>query len=445
MEKKIFCVAGLLLTALLIYSCSETDNPDTSFEKIQAKILTPSCAIASCHNSQSDPFFSQHKLILTSGQSFDQLVNRAPFNEMAAEDGMMLVMPGDPEKSFLYHKLQRATSHHSGMDYGNPMPLGLDKISAGQLEYIRQWIEAGAPEKGLTGDDALLEDATPQPDYFEPLQPPASGFQVHIEPFQVAPNFEREFFTYKPVGNTQDVFVNRIEISMRENSHHLVIYDFKEGTPSVILPSNDDIRDIRDTSGSLIIQNVGAIGYHTFASGSQTPYHDFRFPEGVALKIPAGKKLDFNPHYVNKGAEVLYGEAHINFHTVPAGPALKIAKAINWANQNIDLPPGKRSVLTKTFTTQKKMYIFALTSHTHQLGEEFKIIISGGPRNGEVVYLNNDWHHPENEYYDPPIVLNPGEGLSSVITYNNTTSKTVSFGLLSTNEMGIIFGYYYED
>jgi hypothetical protein len=31
----------------------------------------------------------------------------------------------------------------------------------------------------------------------------------------------------------------------------------------------------------------------------------------------------------------------------------------------------------------------------------------------------------------------------SEITYNNTTDRTVSFGLTSEDEMGIIFGYYY--
>jgi len=30
-----------------------------------------------------------------------------------------------------------------------------------------------------------------------------------------------------------------------------------------------------------------------------------------------------------------------------------------------------------------------------------------------------------------------------VITWNNTMNHTVSFGLQSTDEMGIIFGYYY--
>ena len=45
--------------------------------------------------------------------------------------------------------------------------------------------------------------------------------------------------------------------------------------------------------------------------------------------------------------------------------------------------------------------------------------------------------------YAVPIVLEKGQGLRSVVTYNNTTSNTIRFGLTSDQEMDIIFGYYY--
>ena len=71
------------------------------------------------------------------------------------------------------------------------------------------------------------------------------------------------------------------------------------------------------------------------------------------------------------------------------------------------------------------------------------IRIFGGPRNGEVVYENTDWEHPLIKTFQTPIVLQPGQGLTSEVTFNNTTNKTVGFGLTSEDEMNIIFGYYY--
>jgi len=417
---------------------------NSSFGLIQTKILTPSCAIKGCHASSSDPLFAQHGLLLTTGKSFSALINAKPKNSAAAGDGLMLVKPGSSEMSLLYHKLQKNSGHHDGQ-YGNPMPLGLDKISLGQLEYIRGWIDAGASATGFTGDASLLDDTTPQPDFFEPLAKPENGFQVTVGPFKVSPEFEREFYTYKPVGNVTDVFINRIEIKMRDNSHHLVVYDLRENTPASIVPPVNEVRDIRRDDGSMIIENLGILGYHTFVTGAQTPYQDFRFPPGIGFRLPAGMKFDFNPHYVNKTKEIIYGEAQVNFHTIDASAVRRQAKTINWGNRDIELPPQKRTTVTKTFTTPVRINVFLLTSHTHQLGEKFQIYIFGGSRNGELVYENTEWHHPENIQFDPPIVLEPGQGLTSVVTYNNTTNATVNFGLLSTNEMGIIFGYYYEE
>ena len=42
-----------------------------------------------------------------------------------------------------------------------------------------------------------------------------------------------------------------------------------------------------------------------------------------------------------------------------------------------------------------------------------------------------------------PIVLQKGQGLRSIVTYVNTTTSNISFGLMSDQEMDIIFGYYY--
>jgi hypothetical protein len=113
------------------------------------------------------------------------------------------------------------------------------------------------------------------------------------------------------------------------------------------------------------------------------------------------------------------------------------------ANLSISLPPDQRTTLEKTFIVSQTTTVFALTSHMHMLGERFQIKIVNGARDGELVYENTDWEHPQLLLLSTPIVLQAGEGLKSVITWNNTTGHTVQFGLLSTDEMGIIFGYYY--
>lgn len=446
MQRLIFALCALGGLVLIFNSCENNSLPDTesSFGLIQDRLLNTSCAISGCHASVDDDAFAQHGLVLTPAVAYQNLVNVASQHAGAKAAGLLRVKPGDAEGSLLYHKLH-ASGHHAG-SYGSPMPLGLPLLSLGQVEFVRQWIAAGAPDKGQVADAALLDDKTYQPENFERLTPPEAGkgLQVVISPFSVAPDFERELFVYKQLGNTEDIYVNRIEIKMRQNSHHFILYEFNSQLPVEFKPALNFVRDIRNLDGSMNIGNMIPMGFHVFLAGTQTPYFDYQLPEGVAIPFKAGMAIDFNSHYVNKSDKEIQGEVNVNLFTVPAASVQHVAKTLNLANQNLNIPAGQEVVLTKTFVFDKKISILSLTSHTHQLGKKFVIKIKGGSRDGQTVYTSTDWHHPLYLEVDPPLVLNAGEGLTSEITYKNTTTKLVKFGLTSEDEMGIIFGYYIE-
>ena len=44
---------------------------------------------------------------------------------------------------------------------------------------------------------------------------------------------------------------------------------------------------------------------------------------------------------------------------------------------------------------------------------------------------------------DPPLTISQNQALIARTTWNNTTDNWVNFGLLSVNEMMIVFGYFY--
>jgi hypothetical protein len=172
---------------------------------------------------------------------------------------------------------------------------------------------------------------------------------------------------------------------------------------------------------------------------------DYRFPPGVALALPANASLDCNSHNINKTNAPTIGECYANLYTMPADEVKHVAQPLNLGNYDFRLPARKRTTITTMFPNEysQPMKIITMTSHTHQWMERFVVKIQGGPRTGEVVYETTDWAHPGVTYYDPPIVLNPGEALVSEVTYNNTTDHRIDFGLTSEEEMNIIFGYYY--
>jgi len=442
--KYVYYTLFIICLVAIIVSCEKTESTETtvkpSFEIIQETILNTSCAITGCHASSSDASFAQHGLILTSGKSYANLVGITPKNAAATSMGMKLVKPGDLNNSFLSHKIACEAGHHStNVKFGSNMPLGGNFLTKGQVAFINEWISKGASATDASVNESLLKDSSVCQPSIIPLEPPASGsgFQLKIDPFEIIPNFEREIFVMKNTPNTEPVFVNRIQLRGMSNSHHLVVYTFRNST---LLPPQNMIRDLRNPNGTV---NLEYLQNHVFMGGGTDVNADFTLPPGVALEVSGKMPLDLNAHYFNKTSYTLKGENYINFYTVPASTVKNIAKTLDLNNLDIILQPGERKTFTKNFTFSVTTRIVLLTSHYHKLGEKFVIKIFGGSRNGEIVYTNTDWEHPATISFSTPITLKPGEGLTSEVTYNNTTKKTVSFGLTSEDEMNIIFGYYY--
>lgn len=440
---------ALLCVAWLAAACGGDDPtlPDKpaiggSFARLQSEVLSKNCAVSGCHISSTA---ASGSLALTPDVAYDNLVNALPTQLNARQDGLRRVVPGKVDSSLLYLKLLDPP-RFGGHDYGNVMPVGAAPLSAGQVEFVLQWIAAGAPRNAEVADARLLSLTEPQSTAgFTPLTPPApgTGVQVKVDPFVTASNFERELFVYRPLGNTADIYVRRVEFKMRPNSHHFVMYTFDPSIPAQTMPAPNTVRDIRNPDGSMNIVAMFPMAYHVFFGGSMQSQFAYDFPPGVAFRLPASAGIDMNVHYVNRTTSPISGEAYANLYTTDVANVQHVAKALNLSNTSIALPPNQRTTLTKSFLVSQPMTIFALTSHMHMLGEQFVIKIVGGARDGEIVYDSADWQHPQMLFLNQPIVLQPGQGLRSVVTWNNTTGHTVNFGLLSTDEMGIIFGYYY--
>ena len=433
----------LILAALLVTACGDSLAPGeggTSFSRIQSEVFDARCV--SCH-SAGNQGARESGLILTRGRAFEALVGVLPRQATARADGLQLVSPGSPDSSFLLHKLHWEPDHHAS-DYGTLMPLGGQPLSVGEVEYIRRWIASGASRGGDSIDTRLLADTVPQSLVpFVAPAPPAKGVQLHVARFNVAPRFERELFVYRRLGNAAPMYVNRVDISMRANSHHFVIYSFQADIPTTIVPPFDSIRDIRRADGSLDFLAMRPMGFHSFFGGSMTARTSWQLPPGVALRLPAGSALDLNAHYVNRTDAQLPGEVYANLFAVDSADVTNVAQSLFLSNTSIVLPPGQRTTLSKTFTFSQDVRLFSLSSHMHERGERFVIRINGGTRSGEVVFETNSWSSPDIVNFAVPIQLRAGEGLRSEITWNNTTSNTIRFGLTSQDEMGIIYGYYW--
>lgn len=439
-----------LLIACLLTACSG-DAPegaakaDGTFARIQRDVLDKSCI--SCHRAGASDA-RQSQLVLTGDSAYQQLVGVPSAQQVAKADGLLRVKPYRADSSLLYHKVAWVPGHHS-RDYGQLMPMGTTQgLTAGQLEYVRRWIEAGAPRQGHVADTLLLRDARVQTASFTPLAAPAagSGIQLVVDSFAVAPTMERELFIYRALRNSSDLYVTRIETRMRPGSHHLLLYTFDESKtapPCNLRPPLDLVRDLRNRDGTLNFVNMLPMACHVFFAGAMNTESDFRFPPGVALRLPANSALDFNLHYVNRSPIDLPGQAFANLYTVPASQVQRVARTLNLANTSFSLPPRQRTTIRTVFPMSARTTVLSLTSHMHALGERYEIRVRRANGTETSVYMNTDWEHPLQTTFETPLVLEPGDALVSIVTWNNVTDRPVSFGLLSTDEMNIIFGYVY--
>lgn len=99
------------------------------FGLLQTTIFTPVCT--ACHAGGAAPL----GLRLESGVSYAMLVNVASVEVPA----LLRVSPGDPDSSYLVHKIEGRAA------VGGRMPLGGPPLGQQAINNIRQWISQGAP------------------------------------------------------------------------------------------------------------------------------------------------------------------------------------------------------------------------------------------------------------------------------------------------------------
>jgi hypothetical protein len=86
-----------------------------------------------CHESGE----AKAKLVLDQGVAYERLVGP----RSVQDPEMALVEPGDPERSYLWLKLQHVTEEGKGMPR---TPTGVKRLREAELDLYRSWIEGGA-------------------------------------------------------------------------------------------------------------------------------------------------------------------------------------------------------------------------------------------------------------------------------------------------------------
>jgi hypothetical protein len=145
---RLLFVAALALVGFTSAACDEklsditgpTPQLTANLSSIQREIFSTTdssgrLACVGCHTDRG-PFPAASNLVLLEGRAYQQLVGRASLGK----PGATLVIPGDPDNSYLVKKLEGAADINGLRMPRNNGPF----LTEGQMLVIRRWISEGA-------------------------------------------------------------------------------------------------------------------------------------------------------------------------------------------------------------------------------------------------------------------------------------------------------------
>jgi cysteine-rich repeat protein len=161
----------------LIGACFGDDYAST-FDAIQ-EIVFEGYQCTTCHNPQN----LQGNLDLSADNAYEALLGPDLQGADAFAAPVKLVVPTEPEDSFLYEKLAGATLM-TPVSAGSPMPAAGVPLTLEHLEAVSAWIRGGAPEDLVVeGTSGLLGTCLPASDpLIVPIpDPPDPGLGVQLQ------------------------------------------------------------------------------------------------------------------------------------------------------------------------------------------------------------------------------------------------------------------------
>ena len=455
----------------------------STWEAIQKTIFVRhDCANDLCHGSAK-----QGGLDLRPDVAYANMI-QVPSTEAPS---LNRIEPGDERRSYLWLKLLAKTSPEKlaanlppGVQLaGSPMPNNTSTLTTDELEVLRQWIYATAPETGtVAGTQTALNVCLPpaEPITAIPLDPPApdKGVQFTLPPWKLEAHSQHELcyatyfdftdkvpaeFKIPALGaangcfDPNGCFVWDVQTLRQDpQSHHLILNLFAGSVDQIHDPSfgqwtcNGGERDGQTCeptdltscgSGfcrSEIRETFACIGYGPAVPGSPAPF----FAIGGAQKAEA--RLDFapavwaptplrgilywNPHAFNLTDQDTMMHGWLNYYFAPDRQyLLRNIFDISDIFGASGTPPYQTQTIchdyffgSDAFGGFKSPQQAQLFSLSSHTHRHGQHFWVTDPQHGDqLLYENFIYNDPPDKTFDPPLVFNAGDRLHYCALYNN--------------------------
>jgi hypothetical protein len=170
-------------------------------------------------------------------------------------------------------------------------------------------------------------------------------------------------------------------------------------------------------------------------------------PDGLAIKVPEGKQLVLQSHYINTTGAPMVVDDEVSLKTVQPDEVEEYANYFVVLDDQFEIPPSAQHESRTICTLTRDFDVVLLLGHMHELGTSYKLEILDEAGAAETLY-EQAWEasyasHPPVTNYSraEPLRLTQGTRLRQTCNWNNDTPDVTLF----PREMCLAFFYYYPD
>jgi hypothetical protein len=342
----------------------------------------------------------------------------------------MRVAPGNPDASFLLHKL----TDNLAAGEGASMPHSAAPLTDETVEIVRAWVLAGAPATGrVPGDDGRpLGGGGDEPGDIA-LPPPVRGVQLKVTSPPVPQGQEETGCHFLKLPSAADLDVNRIQVAVTGGSHHIHLYRPYD--------RRFDVSDHYEVCNMAVDFDQWEL-----VVAVQLRRTDWELPSGIAYRFRAGEQLLMQTHFVNVGSLETKGEGKtiMNLQAAAPGTVTAHAGAMFGQDKDVFLPARTNTTQAAECVFPKAINLIAQTGHYHFRGRRFRTYRWDAGAAGDLIYEHDGYEEPKFRVHDPNVPFAPGQGLQWECYWENNTDSDFEFGpFTDTNEHCNWFGFYY--
>jgi hypothetical protein len=173
------------------------------------------------------------------------------------------------------------------------------------------------------------------------------------------------------------------------------------------------------------------------------------FPQGTAIKIPAGSKMVFQMHYTPNG-RATQDRSYVGMIWADPKQVKRQAHSLMAPNLFLKIPPGADNhEVTANFRVKRDMLMLNLFPHMHLRGKDFRFVLEYPDGRSEILLdvPRYDFNWQLRYDYAEPKLLPKGSRLHCVAHFDNSANNPynpdptaeVEFGIQTWEEMMVGF------